>query len=385
MATVMLEVADVFRLYGQGYLDAFGDQMPPRHRQAMQDIQDCRTERMGGQVYLCQACKEYHYTYHSCFNRSCPKCHGDLSEAWIQQRLSELLGVPYFHLVFTLPHELHELTRSHQAQVYGLLMRAAAESLLKLAQDPRYVGGTVGIMAVLHTWSRTMDYHPHVHCLVPAGGVSQDDQWIPARQSFLVPVRALSKIFKAIFRDGIEALLPSSAVPSHVWKKNWNVFCKPAIQGSDAVISYLGRYVYRVAIANSRILDISNGRVTFMYQDSSSNRRRTMTLDAHEFIRRFLQHILPKGFHKVRYYGFLAPARRQTLYRLQILLPPADPAPQTDQPAPIESLPLCFDPTSKLKTCPRCHQPALLLIQVIPRPKRGPPSRNPPNSSTPAT
>ena len=371
----MLEVAHIFRQYGQAYLDAFGDRMPPRHRVAMQDILDCRTERLGGQVFVCEACGGAHYAYHSCFNRSCPKCHSSHSEAWIQDRQAELLGVPYFHLVFTLPHELHEATRSHQAKIYGILMQAAAKSLLKLARDPRFVGGSLGILCVLHTWSRTLDYHPHVHCLVPAGGVSQDHRWLPAKKSFLVPVRALSKIFKAIFRDQLEALLPSVSIPTRIWKKRWNVFCKSAVQGSDTVLSYLARYVHRVAIANSRILDISKGHVTFTYQDSSSNRWHTMTLQANEFIRRFLQHVLPKGFHKIRYYGFWAPPARQILHRLQLILSVSYSTHQQAQDTnPTPELSPSLDSTLLLPKCPYCHEPALILLQILPRPKRAPPT-----------
>lgn len=367
----MFEVADVFRLCGQGYVDAFGDRMPPRHLKAIQDIQACRTEELGGQVYLCEACGKHHYEYHSCFNRSCPKCHGARTEAWLGERESEILGVPYFHLVFTLPHELHELTRSHQAEVYGILMQAAAQSLLKLARDPRYVGGLLGILSVLHTWSRTLDYHPHVHCLVPAGGIDDDQRWIPARQSYLVPVRALSVIFRGMFRDLLRERLPQVNVPGRAWKKSWNVYCKPAIQGAHAVLSYLGRYVHRVAIANSRITNISNAQVSFKYQDSSSSRWHNMTLDAQEFMRRFLQHVLPKGFHKVRYYGFWAPPCRDTLRRLLLILPPTSPSEPTPQDPDPPATPDNTIPEHP--PCPHCHQPALVLLKVIPRPKRGPP------------
>lgn len=366
----MLEVADIFRLHGQGYLDAYGDRMPPRHRQAMQDIQACRTEKLGGEVYECQACGKKHYSYHSCFNRSCPKCHGARSEAWLIERQAEILPVPYFHVVFTLPHELHEAIRSHQAEVYSILMKAAAESLLKLAEDPRYVGGQLGILSVLHTWSRTLGYHPHVHCLVPAGGISDDQKWIPARQSYLVPVRALSVIFRAIFRDRLHDRFPDIVVPSRVWRKKWNVFCKPAIQGTQTILSYLARYVHRVAIANSRILNISKGLVTFSYLDSFTNQSKTMTLKAHEFIRRFLQHVLPKGFHKVRYYGFWSPPHRETLRRLQLILPVAVPiCSEQVKSDPVFSLP----PSDESLKCPYCHQPALVLCLVIPRPCRSPP------------
>lgn len=313
----MLEIADIFRQYGRGYLIKFGYTMPFSHRRAFDDIIDCQTRAMGGHVFECDHCGREHYAYHSCRNRSCPKCHARDTQTWLEERQRELLSVQYFHVVFTLPRELHPIVRSRQKVMYGLLMKAAAESLMLLAADPRYVGGRIGIMAVLHTWTQTLAYHPHVHCLVPGGGVSDDGQWTPARDNYLVPVKALSKLFRGKFMAMVAKKLPEVKLPQIAWDKEWVVYCKPTVQGADKVLNYLGRYVHRVAITNSRLTSIDNGTVTFRYKDGSRTQWKTMALAAEEFIRRFLQHVLPKGVHKVRYYGLWGPSNRKLLHRIQ--------------------------------------------------------------------
>jgi hypothetical protein len=370
----MLEIADVFRLYGPAYREAFGCRMPRRHRQAMQDIQDCRTEALGGHVFECESCGESYYSYHSCFNRSCPKCSGPRTEAWLMERAAEMLPVPYFHLVFTVPHELHAVFRSHPTVAYGLLMKAAAQSLIKLCRDPKYVGGLVGVLTVLHTWTRTLADHPHVHCLVPAGGVCLDaNEWRPAKKSFLVPVKALSMIFKAIFQDLLGKHLPDVAVPPRAWKKKWCVWSR-AIEGdTDTILTYLARYVHRIAITNSRLVSIDDGQVTFRYQDSDTSQWRVMSLPALEFIRRFLQHVPVKGFHKVRYYGLWSPPYRSLLRQLQLVLSPnrsPEPLDPFNPVLPPEYLP---EDRSDVFPCPFCGQHSLVLIETIPRRRRAPP------------
>lgn len=214
--------------------------------------------------------------------------------------------MPYYHVIFTLPQELRGVARLHQKKLYALLMQSAAHALLKLTADPHYVGGLVGIMAVLHTWGSNLAYHPHVHCLVTGGGVSADgQQWQPARADYLVPVKALSKLFRGMLLNQIRRRLPGIQLPSSLGHKDWVVHCKPAVQGMEKVLEYLGRYIHRIAITNSRILSIDDGKVTFRYRDSRTAATKTMTLDANEFIRRFLQHVLPSRVHKVRYYGLL--------------------------------------------------------------------------------
>ena len=367
----MLEVADIFRRYGDAYLERYGEKMLPSHHRAFQDILNCRTSAMGGHLFACDHCAHPVYSYHSCRNRSCPKCHGDDTEDWLKNRRKELLPVDYFHVVFTLPDDLREQIRRHQKIWYGIIMKAAAKSLTKLAADPHYVGGLIGVLAILHTWTRTLVYHPHVHCLVPAGGVSKDQEWLPARKNYLVPVKALSRIFRGMVKEMVAKELPDLIIPEIAWNKEWVVYCKPAIQGADKVLDYLGRYVHRIAIANSRILSIDDGTVTFRYQNCGDSQWKTMTLPANEFIRRFLQHVLPRGTHKVRYYGLWNPSNRRRLRQVQIVLARNTPV----QPHEIDTLDkeVSPQPVGKAKTCPHCGEGTLILIGRIPRQGRAPP------------
>jgi hypothetical protein len=367
----MPELADIFLRHGPEYLARYRDRMPPSHRRAMQDIVGCRTEAQGGHVTECSHCGHQHYAYHSCRGRSCPKCHGSATLRWIEQREEELLPVPYFHLVFTLPKELHAIVRSHQKVLYAALMKAAASSLATLARDPRYLGARPGLLCVLHTWTRAMIYHPHVHCLVPAGGVDDHTgRWRPARNSYLVPVRALSTIFRAQFMALVRNHLPRISFPESVWNQNWVVFSKPAFQGSRKVVCYLGRYVHRIAITNNRILSLDDHAVSFRYKDSRDNTHKTMRLDAPEFIRRFLQHVLPKGFHKVRYYGFLAPGARSILQSIKQTLSQAK---QTDDPesSPAQEQPL--PAPARTDACPQCTLGHMVIVAWLPRTSRAPP------------
>jgi len=274
-------------------------------------------------------------------------------------------------VVFTLPEELREHVRSNQKILYGIVMKAAAKSLIKLAADPHYVGGLIGVLAILHTWTRTLLYHPHVHCLVPAGGVSDEQEWLPARKNYLVPVKALSKIFRGMFREMVSVKLPDLMIPEAAWNKEWVVYCKPAIQGADKILDYFGRYVHRIAIANSRILSIDDGTVTFRYQKCGDSQWKTMTLPANEFIRRFLQHVLPRGTHKVRYYGLWNPSNRSRLRQVQILFARDTPV----QPHEIDILDeeVSAQPMVNGKTCPHCGQGTLILIDHIPCQRRAPP------------
>jgi predicted RNA-binding Zn-ribbon protein involved in translation (DUF1610 family) len=369
----MLEVADVLRRYGDTYLQRFAQQMLPSHRRAFYDILHCRTVAMGGHVYLCDRCGHEQYAYHSCKNRSCPKCQTEEAEIWLGQRRQELLNTPYFHLVFTLPKELHEIVRRHQKTMYGVLMRAAAHSLMKLAADPRYVGGRIGILAVLHTCTRTLCYHPHVHCLVPAGGVTNDGCWLPAREDYLVPVKALSLVFRGVFLEMARKALPQQKFPDAIWAKRWWIDCRPTVQGTERILQYLARYVYRVAFSNSRLICIDDGQVTFRYQKCGERQWRSMTLPASEFIRRFLQHVLPRGTHKVRYYGIWHPSHRQLLRRIQLVtgagqIPAAshdDVTTDTDGPTD--------GSFQKPRTCPHCGKGILVLVETIPRQTRAPP------------
>jgi Putative transposase/Transposase zinc-binding domain len=371
----MLEVADVLRRYGREYLDRFEQDLLPSHRRAIADLLACRTEVLGGQLWPCDHCGQEHDVYHSCRNRSCPTCHRLDTEAWLEDRRRELLPVPYFHIVFTLPQELRELVRRHQNDLYDILLRAAAQALITLAADPQYVGGRIGVLCVLHTWSRTLAYHPHVHCLVPAGGVSADHtEWRPARPTYLVPVQALAKLFRGLFRELVHQERPDLTLAESVWTKGWVVYCKPTMQGAEPVLQYLGRYIHRIALTNSRILSIEDGHVCFRYQDGQDQRWKTMTLPALEFIRRFLPHVLPQGFHKVRYYGLWSPVHRPLLHQLQLWLASQHP------PAPLESpdresqsSDSAYAPLQAGQLCLHCGQGWLVLIRRLPRCERGPP------------
>ena len=354
-------LAEIFHKYRESYLDRYGQRILPSHRRALSDIVDCRTKALGGQVFQCVQCGKHHYAYHSCRNRSCPQCHGAQTQEWLNTRRQELLPVTYFHLVFTLPKELRDLVRTHQELLLSALMRAASHALMKLARDPRYLGGKIGLLAVLHTWTRAMVYHPHVHCLVPGGALSPDGRWLAARKTFLVPVTALTKIFRAKFMKLARNALPDVKFPSSVWNTPWVVYAKPSVQGAEKVLRYLARYVHRIAITNNRILSVENERVSFRYQDSRDRRWKTMTLTALEFMRRFLQHVLPRGFHKARYYGLLAPANRHQLEKIKTLLP--------DPNAQLEASPGTIStespPSGDPFRCPYCATGTLVWVARI--------------------
>ena len=377
----MPDLGELFRRYGPAYIERFGAAMPPSHRRAIEDIAACRTERMGATIYLCDHCHQFHYAYHSCRNRHCPTCHAAATDAWLDQRRQELLPVSYFHLVFTVPAELRTLLRSNQKALYPILIQAAAQSIIKLAADPKYVGGTVAVLALLHTWGRDLNYHPHVHCLVPAGGLDQDGQWRPGREKFLLPVRALSSIFRGIFLNLAAKALPGLRLPPpRRRRQQWVVYCKPALAGPHAVLDYLGRYVHRVAITNRRILSINDGKVTFNYTPTGTTKCKTMTLSANEFIRRFLQHVLPAGFHKVRYYGLWAPANRRRLRPLQAALL----ADSTSRPIPPpRQTPLTPATGWTGQLCPLCRTGRLVPIARLARSRRKVPLPTAPYANKP--
>ncbi len=359
----MLEVADIFRRHGPEYREKFQDHMLPGHLRAMRDIENCRTEVMGGHVYVCEneACKEIVFTYHSCKNRHCPKCQNNQSERWLEKQRNRLLPVPYFLVTVTLPQELRATARSNQKAVYNILFQTSAAALKKLALDPRFVGGHIGMIGVLHTCDRTLGYHPHIHYLIPGGGLSPDhSQWLPTRKkNFLVRVEPLSVIFKAKFRDALKKTELFETVPAEVWKKDWVIHSEQVGSGREA-LSYLARYLFRVAISNSRLLSLDDDKVTFEYEDSDTKERRTMSLSALEFIRRFLQHVLPKGFMKVRYYGLLSPRNRNLLAVVMYLLAAHAVAEGPKTPAKTEL------------RCPKCGNPLRLLGRVS-HFARGPP------------
>ena len=367
----MLEVADVFRLHGAAYRARYGDRLLPSHARAMQDIAACRTDYFGGHLKQFDHCEQKVYVYHSCRNRHCPKCHRGQTERWLCKQHARLLPCRYFLLTLTLPAQLRALARSHQKQVYRLLMRCAAAALQKLSLDPRYLGAHIGCLAVLHTWTRAMLYHPHVHLLVTGGGLSADGaQWIePKNIAYLVPVRALSVIFRAKVCAALKKAGLLQQAPPKLWKKNWVVHCQPAGSGQK-VLDYLGRYVFRIAISNSRLERIDNGEVTFRYRDNRSQQMRHVTLPALEFIGRFLQHVLPQGCAKVRYYGICSSSARKQLDQARTLLSTAPPVPSaelTPSPSQPELPPPASPPLPDI--CPHCRTGHLSIVEVL-LPKR---------------
>ena len=308
----MVELAEIFRRFGPAYREKFGPRLLPSHRRAMQAIESCRTEALGGHVYLCRECEQARYRYHSCKNRHCPKCQQQDTERWLNQQQNLRLPVPYFLLTFTLPGALRAIARRHQRRLYQLLFRASAEATQQLARDPRFVGGQVGLIGVLQTWSRDLpvladrpgSYHPHIHYLVPGGGLAGEGRrWLPSRKSFFLPVKALSVLFRAKVRDGLRKTDWLGPVPKEVWSQDWVVHCQPVGSGV-AALKYLAPYIFRVALSNRRLRRLDGDQISFCYKDSRSGEARSCTLSAEELIRRFLQHVLPKGFVKVRYYGF---------------------------------------------------------------------------------
>jgi hypothetical protein len=376
----MIEIADVFRRFADDYLSAHGATILPSHRRAIADILACRTEALGGHLWRCDHCSAEVYSYHSCKNRSCPKCHADQTERWLAARKAEVLPCPYFHVTITVPDELREALRANQRDGYGLLMKAAAEAIIELARDRRYVGGTVGILAVLHTWTQQLLYHPHVHCLVTGGGVSDDGRdWHPPRNGFLVPERALAKLVRGKLMTMLAKRRPDLVLPKAVWAKPWVVHCTAWGEGDEAVLHYLARYVFRVAITNSRIVGLDESGVTLRHKHRASNRWRTIRLSGHEFMRRLLQHVLPKGLHKIRYYGLWNPARREQPVRARLLLLLSRPANSDFQTPSSEIIGDATDrpgdhtPFADRRICPHCQQGHLIHIgRLYPKQASGP-------------
>jgi len=318
----MVEIADIFRRYGDDYQAKFGDRMLTSHKKAMEKIVRCRTKEMGGKVYVCPDYHETAYKYHSCMNRHCPKCQNNNAQKWLDKERKRLIDVEYFFVTFTLPKELRPIARSNQRLFYSQMFAASWSAMKKLAFDPRFIGGLIGALAILHTWTRMLIYHPHIHFLVPAGGISDNHKvWLPAQQKFFLPVRALSEIYRAMFRDALKKKDPQlfKTIPKKVWFKEWVVHCKPAGNG-NAVLKYFAPYVFRVAISNKRIIKLEKDQVTFVYKDQKTKQWLPLKLHVFEFMRRFLQHVLPKGFKKVRHYGFLSSKYKLLLATLQYCL-----------------------------------------------------------------
>lgn len=327
---VGLEVAEIFRRHGEAYRQEQAGHLGRSERRVMRAIAACRTAALGGHVERCTACGVIRVAYNSCRNRHCPKCQGLARAEWLADRQAELLPVPYFHVVFTVPAAAGAIAFQNKAAVYAILFRAAAETLRTVAADPRHLGAEIGTVAVLHSWGQALQHHPHVHCLVPGGGLSADGtRWIACRPGFFLPVRVLSRLFRRLFLEQLQAAhatgqlaffgdlaaLADKAVfaqqVAELRRIDWVVYAKRPFAGPEQVLAYLGRYTHRVAIANSRLVALDGDQVSFRWRDyRHHDKLKVMTLAAAEFIRRFLLHTLPDGFHRIRHYGFLANAQR---------------------------------------------------------------------------
>lgn len=346
----MPTVADVLRRHGGTYLERFSAAMPVEHKKVLQAICACRSGELGTVVYRCLSCGRTHAVARSCGNRHGPSCQQDKTQAWLEKQTAQLLPCPYLLLTFTLPEGLRPFVRAHQRVAYSALFKASSQALQKLAADPKHLGSSrCGFFGVLHTWGRTLEYHPHVHYVVPGGGVSADGtQWLPSRADFFLPVRALSILFRAKFRDAMKAAGLLHLIDPSVWRQDWVVHSRPVGDGR-ASLKYLAPYVFRVAISDRRIASYDDQSVTLSYRKSGSNRWRKMTLQAMEFVRRFLQHVLPCGFPKVRHYGFLSANSRLSVEAARWLLTLAN-----RQLFVLMSQPLLVLPTPPRLCCPDC-------------------------------
>jgi hypothetical protein len=384
-----LEVADILRQHGAVWRAAHAGHVSLAQLKVMSAIESCRTAALGGHVEACEGCRHTRIAYNSCRNRHCPKCQGAAARDWLAEREADLLPVGYFHIVFTVPAAVAEIAFDNKAAVYDLLFRAASETMLTIAADPRHLGARIGITAVLHTWGSALTHHPHVHMIVPGGGIAPDgERWVPARPAFLLPVRVLARLFRRLFLDGLVALHAAGRLRffgdraglgdgqafrrqlAPTRKLDWVVYAKPPSGGPEAVLAYLARYTHRVAISNKRLIALDEAGVTFRYKDyrrGGEARHRTMTLAADEFIRRFLLHVLPKGFHRIRHYGLLASGtRKANLARARKLLATPTPA-DAPEPAP---------PADRRLPCPCCGGRMIVIESFVGVAQaRGPPPR----------
>ena len=330
-----LEVADIIRQHGKDFIESNRSRLTWQQLKVLRAIEHCRTAALGGHLDRCSGCGHRAISYNSCRNRHCPKCLTNARDRWLADRQKELLNVGYFHVVFTLPHELSRLALHNQKVVYQLLFQASAETLLEIAADPNHLGAQIGFLSVLHTWGQNLQHHPHIHCVIPAGGLSPDGtRWIhPRCNAFFLPVKVLSRVFRGKFVAGLkralrrgELLFPGSlkalegektfaAFLRKLFRKDWVVYAKPPFGGPEHVLHYLARYTHRVAISNHRLIQLTDGQVTFRWRDyAHGGKKRKMTITADEFLRRFLLHVLPKGFVRIRFFGFLANRRRQSQF-----------------------------------------------------------------------
>ena len=387
-----LELADIFRAHGPAWRRANAGHVSLTQLKVMSAIQACRTEALGGHVAGCASCGHHHIAYNSCKNRHCPKCQGPAARDWMAARAEDLLPVEYFHVVFTLPADIAQIAFWNKKAVYDLLFRASAETVMTIAADPKRMGAQIGMTSVLHTWGSALTHHPHIHMIVPGGGLSPDGtRWVPCRPGFFLHVRVLSRLFRRLFIEGLLALHRADALcffgdlaglsdaeAFAAWlapfrKSEWVVYAKPPFGGPEAVLAYLSRYTHRVAISNSRLVSADAGAVAFRWKDyriKRGDRQRVMRLATGEFIRRFLLHVLPDGLHRIRHYGLLASAgRKANIAKIRALLGQAPAiAPPEEGAKPV--------PLTLREPCPCCGGP-MRVIEIF-RPGQKPRSRAPP-------
>jgi hypothetical protein len=387
------EVADIFRQYGPDYRKSH--QLPRNQRRAMGAIEDCRTSALGGHKDKCDTCDHIRLSYNSCRNRHCPKCQFLKKEKWIEARTEDLLPIRYFHVVFTIPAELKPLVLRNQKVMYALLFRSVSETLIELGNDPKRLGAHIGFMSILHTWGQNLIDHPHVHCVVTGGGLSDgEDHWISCREKFFIPVNVMSQMFKNKFLDYLKQSYGAGELSfpgvidylkeRHVFErlrrrlydKKWFVYCKPPFNGAEGVFEYLSRYTHRIAISNNRIVNVEDGTVSFRWRDyADSDKIKTMSLDAGEFIRRFLLHVLPDGFVKIRYYGLLANRNRKNNIALCRELLGASKIETKNKDIP-ETWQECLLRISgvDVTTCPVCKKGRMFTVEILyPSKCNGPP------------
>ena len=384
MARPALEVADIFRDHGAAWRMANAGHVSLGQLKVMSAIERCRTAALGGHVARCQDCSHTTIAYNSCRNRHCPKCQGAAAKEWLAERQADLLPAPYFHVVFTLPAAIADIAYQNKAVIYDILFKASAETLITIAADPRHLGARIGITSVLHTWGSAMTHHPHVHMIVPGGGLSADSRsWIPCKPHFFLPVRVLAKLFRRVVLEKLVAAHEAGRLTffgahsafsaadafavylAPLRRTKWFVYAKRPFAGPAAVLAYLSRYTHRVALSNRRLIAADSHGVTFTYKDyrrEGRDRYRTMTLSPHEFIRRFLIHVLPKGFHRIRHYGLFASAeRRHNIAQLRQVLAVSAPKPEVDD---VEDKAAASKPLAP--ACPCCGG-RLVIIETFAR------------------
>jgi hypothetical protein len=385
-----LEVADIFRRYGEAYREQHDASLSSAQRRVMTAIEVCRTAALGGHLERCDCCNHERPCYDSCGDRHCPKCQSLARAEWVEKRTSEVLQTHYFHVVFTIPEPIAAIAYQNKDLVYGILFRATAETLSTIATDPQHLGAEIGFFAVLHSWGQNLLFHPHLHCVVPGGGISPDGtRWISCRPNFFLPVKVLSRLFRRLFLQYLQeafdagtlhffALLQTLQDPEAftryldpVRNVEWVVYAKPPFAGPQQVVDYVGRYTHRVAISNHRLVDIEDGQVKFTWRDyRDNNQQKTMPLSADEFIRRFLLHVLPSGFHRIRYYGFLGNRhRKEKLERCRQLLGMAPPKESSAEPAPQEDYRDRYERLTgrSLRECPVCHRGRMITVKALPQ------------------